>query len=60
MYKQNNTTNLDTSKRILHWIKRKILLILAAFMIGISNAMYEEDTMLFGNQHQTEQQDKKE
>ena len=59
MYKQKNKTNLEKSKRFANWIKRKILLIITAFMIGISNAMYDEDEMINGNQNHTEQEHKK-
>jgi hypothetical protein len=59
MYKQKNKTHLDKSKHIGHWIKRKLLLIITAFMIGISNAMTDEDKMINGNQNYTEQVEKK-
>ena len=58
MYK-NNKTRLEKSKRPLLWIKRKIILIITAFMIGMSNGLNEGDTMLNGNQNHTEQQNKK-
>lgn len=59
MYKQKNKTNLEKSKRVVYWIKRKLVLIVTAFMIGMSNAMYDEDKMINGNQYHTEQKDKK-
>ncbi|WP_144961447.1 hypothetical protein [Gillisia sp. Hel_I_86] len=59
MYKQKNKTNLEKSQHFIYWIKRKILLIITAFMIGISNAMYDEDKMVNGNQNHTEQEHKK-
>ena len=59
MYKQKNKTNLEKSKRFAYWIKRKILLIITAFMIGISNAMYDEDKMISGNHNHTEQEHKR-
>jgi len=59
MYKQKNKTCLEKSKHISHWIKRKFLLIITAFMIGMSNAMYDEDKMINGNQNYTEQEQKK-
>lgn len=59
MYKQNNKTRLEKSKRPLLWIKRKIILIITAFMVGMSNGLNEGDTMLNGNQNHTEQQHKK-
>lgn len=58
MYK-NNKTRLEKSKRLLLWIKRKIILIITAFMVGMSNGLNEGDTMLNGNQNHTEQQNKK-
>lgn len=59
MYKQNNKTRLEKSKRPLLWIKRKIILIITAFMVGMSNGLNEGDTMLNGNQNHIEQQHKK-
>ncbi len=50
---------LEQSKLPLLWVKRKIILILTAFMVGMSNGISQGDTMLTGNQNQTEQQDKK-
>jgi len=57
MYKQNKT-RLEQSKRPLHWIKRKLLLIITAFMLGMANGMHTEDTRIKGNQHFTEQHKK--
>lgn len=59
MYKQNNKIRLEKSKRPILWAKRKIMLMLTAFMIGMSNGMNVGETMIDGNQYQTEQQDKK-
>lgn len=59
MYKQKNKTNLEKPKHIGHWIKRKLILIITAFMIGMSNAMYDEDKMTDENQYRIEQKDKK-
>ena len=59
MYKQKNTTPLERSKQIAYWIKRKLLLIITAFMLGVSNVINEEDRMLNGNQNYTEQEQKK-
>ena len=58
MYKQNKT-RLEQSKPIVHWIKRKIMIIITAFMLGMSNGMDAEDRTVSGNYIQTEQQDKK-
>ena len=59
MYKQNKKTRLEKSKRPLLWAKRKFILIITAFMIGMSNGLSEGDRMINGNQNHTEQQDKK-
>ena len=59
MYKQKNKSYLEKSKQILNWIKRKIILIITAVMLGMSNAMYDEDKMINGNQNHTEQEHKK-
>ncbi|NOY48805.1 MAG: hypothetical protein GXO84_11595 [Chlorobi bacterium] len=59
MYKQKNKIRLERSKHLVHWIKRKIILIITAFMLGMSNAMYDEDKMINGNQNYTEQEQKK-
>lgn len=57
MYKQNKI-RLEQSKRPLHWIKRRLLLIITAFMLGMANGMNVEDTRIKGNQHYTEQHKK--
>lgn len=59
MYKPEKKTSLEKSSTFAYWIKTKIVLIIAACMIGMSNAMYDEDKMINGNQIQTEQKDKK-
>ncbi len=60
MYKQNKKSRLEQSKRpLLHWMKRKLLLIITAFMLGMSNGMNAEDRSINGSFVQTEQQDKK-
>ncbi|MFH6966296.1 hypothetical protein [Flavobacterium sp. FlaQc-28] len=60
MYKQNKNSRLEQSKRpLLHWMKRKLLLIITAFMLGMSNGMNTEDRSINGSFVQTEQQDKK-
>lgn len=58
MYKQKNKTRLGKSKRLAHWIKRKFLLIITALMLGMSNAVYDDDKMIYGNQNHTEQKQK--
>lgn len=57
MYK--NKTHLEKSKNPIYWLKRKMLLIMTALMLGMSNSINEEEKSIFGNQHTTEQQDKK-
>ena len=57
MYK--NKKCLDTSKHLLYWLKRKFLIIVTAFMLGLSNSINEEDKSLFGKQNTTEQRDNK-
>jgi hypothetical protein len=52
-------TRLEKSKRPLLWAKRKFILIITAFMIGMSNGLNDGDTMINGNQNQMEQQHKK-
>ncbi|WP_173973338.1 hypothetical protein [Flavobacterium bizetiae] len=58
MYKHKNKTRLETSKRPLHWIKRKFIVIITAFMLGMSNGMNVHDEALKGNQNYTEQHKK--
>lgn len=43
-------------KSVIQWSKRKVILIIAAFMIGMSNVIMEEDKMVDNSQTQTEQQ----
>lgn len=57
MYKQNKT-RLEQSKRPFHWIKRRLLLIITAFMLGMANGMNVEDIRIKGNQNYTEQHKK--
>jgi hypothetical protein len=56
MYKHKNQSRLDQSKRPILWAKRKIMLLLTAFMIGMSNGMNVGDHNINGNPNQTEQQ----
>lgn len=58
MYKNNNKPRLEKSKRPILWAKRKIMLILTAFMIGMSNGMHIGDNSMHNKQNQMEQQDK--
>ena len=55
MYKQNKQTRLEQSKPpLLHWIKRKFIIIITAFMLGMANGMHKEDNRIKGNQNYTE------
>lgn len=58
MYKHKNKKRLEQSRRLLHWIKRKLLLIITAFMLGMSNGMNVHDEAIKGNQTYTEQHKK--
>ncbi|WP_269222257.1 hypothetical protein [Flavobacterium sp. IMCC34518] len=58
MYKPNKT-RLEESKRPILWLKRKIILVITALMVGMSNSMNGGDTMINGNQNHIEQQHKK-
>ena len=60
MYKPNKKyqTILRFIKSITHWLKRKIILIIVALMVGLSNGMYEEDINVFDNQFKIEQEEK--
>lgn len=59
MYHQKNKTRLEKSRHPILWIKRKILLIITAFMLGMSNSINEEDQTINRNKYYTEQHDKK-
>lgn len=58
MYKLNNKTHLEKSKQPSHWLKRKFIMIITAFMIGISNGMNTGDNIILKNQNYTEQHKK--
>lgn len=58
MYKHKNKTRLEQFKRPIHWVKRKLLLIITAFMLGMSNGMHVHDEAIKGNQNYTEQHKK--
>lgn len=59
MYKQKNKTCLKKVKQVIYWLKTKILIIITASMLGISNSINEEEKSIFGNEIKIEQQDKK-
>jgi len=60
MYKLKNKTYrlVKFIKSKVHWFKRKIIILLAAFMIGISNGMYDENDAITNYQPKIEQQKK--
>ena len=60
MYKLKNKTYrlVKFIKSKAHWFKRKIIILLAAFMIGISNGMYDENDAITNYQPKIEQQKK--
>ena len=55
MYKQKNKARLEQSKCPVLWVKRKIMLLITAFLIGMSNGMNDRDHTINGNQNHTEQ-----
>lgn len=55
--KNNDQPGSGVQQRLFQWIKRKIVLFIAAFMIGMSNAVFEEDKTIYGNQDSIEQQE---
>jgi hypothetical protein len=58
MYKHDKKTRLEKSKQPTHWLKRKIMLIITAFMIGMSNGMNTGDNLILKKQNHTEQHKK--
>ncbi len=46
-------------KHIIYWLKKKVSTIITAFMLGIANAVNDEDKSVFNSQYKIEQQDKK-
>ena len=60
MYKLNNKiySVLGFIKSIIHWLTRKIILVLVLLMMGLSNGMNEEDKIIMGNQYKIEQEQK--
>ncbi|ARV13732.1 hypothetical protein BTO07_00620 [Polaribacter sp. SA4-12] len=59
MYKNKKTTRLETSRRSLYWLKLKLMSIITALMLGMSNSLNDEDKSIFDNQYHIEQQDKR-
>lgn len=59
MYKNKKSTRLETSKRPLYWLKLKLMSIITALMLGMSNSLNDEDKSIFDNQYHIEQQDKR-
>lgn len=58
MYKRNNKIRLEQSRQLILWIKRKIILIITAFMLGMANGMNVDEQSIKGNQNYTEQHKK--
>ncbi|MBL4604243.1 MAG: hypothetical protein JKY02_00820 [Flavobacteriaceae bacterium] len=58
MYNQKKKTRLEKSKQPIVWIKRKILLIITAFMLGMSNSLNDDDQLINRKKHYTEQHKK--
>jgi hypothetical protein len=58
MYKHNNKNRLEKSKQKSHWLKRKLMIIITAFMVGMANGMNTRDNLVLKNQNQTEQNKK--
>lgn len=59
MYNLKKKSYSEKFFNIVNWIKRRIIIIIAGVMIGISNAIYEEDNMINKNHKQTEKFQKK-
>ncbi len=60
MRKLKNTNSLTTCKRIITGIKKRIIVILTAIMLGIAMGFHENESILHKNSKQTEWQNKKE
>ncbi len=60
MCKQKDKNKLEKSRKLGYKIKHRLIAMITAFMIGMSNAMYNEDKSLNENQYRIEQKDKKE
>ncbi|MFZ0596732.1 MAG: hypothetical protein WAM46_07100 [Flavobacterium sp.] len=58
MYKHTNKIRLEQSKRPLYWLKRKLIVVITAFMLGMANGMNTEDQSIKGKQNYTEQHKK--
>jgi hypothetical protein len=59
MYKQKNKSCLEQSTHPILWAKRKIMVVITAFMIGMASGMNVGDSLPQQKHNQTEQQDKK-
>lgn len=59
MYKQTKNNRSRSVKREspIRWAKRKIILFFSALMIGMSNAIYDEDKVINGGQDKIEQRE---
>ena len=59
MYKRQKNSQPSSDERdgAVRWIKRKIFLIISALMIGMSNAIYDEDKLVNGRDDKIEQKE---
>ena len=55
MYKRKKKSYWKKFNYFVAWLKRRIMIIMTAFMLGMSNVIYEEDKMIDGNQNYIEQ-----
>lgn len=58
MYKQKSKSRLENSKYSFHSIKTSLILIITAVMPGMSNAVYNDNKLINGNQNHIEQEQK--
>lgn len=59
MYKQKNKKRSERSRSPFYWIKRKLILVISAFMIGMGSVISEKDTTAMWDHYKMEQEDKK-
>lgn len=50
---------LKKTKKSLLWLKRKVVVVIAAIMLGISNSIYEEENIINGDYIKTEKKQEK-
>lgn len=59
MYNKKTKIRIRKSARPLYWVKKRMLTIITAFMLGLSNSLNDEDKSVFDNHYRIEQQDEK-